>query len=66
LSRSSSIGIRRCSRPIAPFLPVGLGAPAPAAHSASRSTTWCDRCRDIALIGAALGLAWLSFRRQEL
>ena len=61
------IGILSVFPAIAPFLPVSLGAPA---HALALGLPVDDLVRPlvatIALIGACLAVAWLSFRRQEL
>jgi len=61
------IGILSVFPAIAPFLPVSLGAPA---HALALGLPVDDVVRPllatIALIGACLAVAWLSFRRQEL
>jgi ABC-2 type transport system permease protein len=61
------IGILSVFPAIAPYLPVGLGAPARAlALGLPVGDVVGPVVATLALIGAALGLSWLSFRRQEL
>jgi len=61
------IGILSVFPAIAPFLPVGLNAPARAlALGQPVEDAWKPILATIVLIAAAGGLAWASFRRQEL
>jgi ABC-2 type transport system permease protein len=61
------IGILSAFPSIAPYLPVGLGAPA---RALALGQPVDDLLRpvlaNVALIAAAVGLSWLAFRRQEL
>ena len=61
------IGILSAFPSIAAYLPVGLGAPARAlALGQPTGDLLGTIVANVALIAAAVGLAWLSFRRQEL
>ena len=61
------IGILSAFPSIAAYLPVGLGAPARAlALGQPAGDLLGPILANVALIAAAVGLAWLSFRRQEL
>jgi ABC-2 type transport system permease protein len=61
------IGILSAFPAIAPYLPVGLGAPARAlALGQPVGDVVGPVIANVALIAAAVGLSWLSFRRQEL
>jgi ABC-2 type transport system permease protein len=62
-----AIGILSAFPAIAPYLPVGLGAPARAlAVGQPVDDLLTPLLATIALIGVTTGLSWLSFRRQEL
>jgi hypothetical protein len=61
------IGILSAFPSIAPFLPVGLGAPARAlALGQPVDDLLRPLVANVALIAATLALSWASFRRQEL
>jgi ABC-2 type transport system permease protein len=61
------IGILSVFPAVAPYLPVGLGAPARAlALGQPVGDVVGPVVATLALIGGAIGLSWLSFRRQEL
>jgi ABC-2 type transport system permease protein len=61
------IGVLSVFPAIAPYLPVGLGAPARAlALGMPPGDLAGPIVANVGLIAAAVGLSWLSFRRQEL
>ena len=61
------VGILSAFPSIAPYLPVGLGAPARAlALGQPAGDVIGPLLANVGYIAAALGLSWLSFRRQEL
>ena len=61
------IGVLSAFPAIAPYLPVGLGAPARAlALGQPVEDALRPVLATIALVGASVAIAWLSFRRQEL
>jgi ABC-2 type transport system permease protein len=61
------IGVLSVFPSVAPYLPVGLGAPARAlALGMPVGEIAGPIVANVALIAAAVGLSWLSFRRQEL
>lgn len=61
------VGIAGAIPPLAPFVPTGLGGPAHAlALGAPAGDVVTPLVATVVLIGAAAGLAWLAFRREEL
>jgi hypothetical protein len=61
------IGILSAFPAVAPYLPVGLGAPARAlALGQPVDDVLRPLIATVALIAAAVAIAWASFRRQEL